>query len=323
MTSYRQSMKDTLQIMYDVREASLLEIDLTPDEEKRREEIAKDLPDDDFKKRYGDKWMSVKMATATKMMKKEELDLDERMRMPRQLIDTNKEVMIVKKNKVIVIDKKDQDKYMKQGWSLAEEVDLDEAKYTYKAATFNGNTVVGTGSTEEDAIKDAKNKAKELGSTLRKRISMKKEGVDLDEAKMYAIGYHFLHGLKNQNMKKSKDFKTKKEAEKAANDIVRAKGGRAEVYANMFDPGGRPGHQDYPKLLKTIKEEADLVDEAFKAGNLRLKDGKTVKIDKVTAESLNNAMSQLNSTNRKRMEVEAMKDKKSFDAMVQFAKAAV
>ena len=150
-----------------------------------------------------------------------------------------------------------------------------------------------------------------------------KEEVELDEAKMYAIGYHFLHGLKNQNMKKSKDFKTKKEAEKAANDIVRAKGGRAEVYANMFDPGGRPGHQDYPKLLKTIKEEADLVDEAFKAGNLRLKDGKTVKIDKVTAESLNNAMSQLNSTNRKRMEVEAMKDKKSFDAMVQFAKAAV
>jgi hypothetical protein len=28
--------------------------------------------------------------------------------------------MIVKKNKVIVIDKKDQDKYMKRGWSLAE-----------------------------------------------------------------------------------------------------------------------------------------------------------------------------------------------------------
>jgi hypothetical protein len=78
MTSYRQSMKDTLEIMYAVREASLLERDLTPDEEKRREEIAKDLPDDDFKKRYGDKWKSVKMATATKMMmKKEEVDLDE------------------------------------------------------------------------------------------------------------------------------------------------------------------------------------------------------------------------------------------------------
>jgi len=38
---------------------------------KRREEIAKDLPDDEFKKRYGDDWMSVKMATATKMAKGE------------------------------------------------------------------------------------------------------------------------------------------------------------------------------------------------------------------------------------------------------------
>ena len=77
MTSYRQSMKDTLELMNLMREAKLLERDLTPDEEKRREEIAKDLPDDDFKNRYGDKWMQVKMATATNMVKKEEVDLDE------------------------------------------------------------------------------------------------------------------------------------------------------------------------------------------------------------------------------------------------------
>ena len=53
--------------------------------------------------------------------------LNERMRMGRQLINPNKEVMVVKKNKVVVIDKKDQDKYMKQGWELAEEVELDES----------------------------------------------------------------------------------------------------------------------------------------------------------------------------------------------------
>ena len=48
-------------------------------------------------------------------------------KLPRQLVDPNKEVMVVKKNKVIVIDKKDQDKYMKQGYSLAEDVELDES----------------------------------------------------------------------------------------------------------------------------------------------------------------------------------------------------
>ena len=58
----------------------------------------------------------------------EEFELDEE-KGPRQLVNPNKEIMVVKKNKVIVIDKKDKDKYMKKGWTLAEEVKLDEAKY--------------------------------------------------------------------------------------------------------------------------------------------------------------------------------------------------
>ena len=43
----------------------------------------------------------------------------------RQLVDPRKEVMVVKKNKVMVIDKKDQDKYMKMGYTLAEKEKLD------------------------------------------------------------------------------------------------------------------------------------------------------------------------------------------------------
>ena len=50
--------------------------------------------------------------------------LDEREKgidqLPRQFLNPDKEVMILKKGKVIVIDKKDQDRYMKQGWELAE-----------------------------------------------------------------------------------------------------------------------------------------------------------------------------------------------------------
>ena len=51
--------------------------------------------------------------------------LDEREKgidqLPRQFLNPSKEVMVMKKNKVIVIDKKDQDRYMRQGWELAEE----------------------------------------------------------------------------------------------------------------------------------------------------------------------------------------------------------
>ena len=69
MTTYRKTMTEMYQ---QVRERTL-----TPTELKRREEIAKELPDKEFKDRYGKDWMSVKMATATKMAKKESFELRE------------------------------------------------------------------------------------------------------------------------------------------------------------------------------------------------------------------------------------------------------
>lgn len=45
---------------------------------------------------------------------------------------------------------------------------------TYTAATFNGNVVVGTGETLHEAKEDAENKAKELGSCIRKAIASDK-----------------------------------------------------------------------------------------------------------------------------------------------------
>jgi hypothetical protein len=58
----------------------------------------------------------------------EEVELDEKVKQPRQLINPSKEVMVVKNNKVIVVDKKDLKQYTSKGWSLAEEVELDEMK---------------------------------------------------------------------------------------------------------------------------------------------------------------------------------------------------
>ena len=56
---------------------------------------------------------------------KEEVELDE----ARQLKDPKKEVMVVKGNKVIVIDKKDQKKYLQKGYKLAE-ASGDKEAYT-------------------------------------------------------------------------------------------------------------------------------------------------------------------------------------------------
>ena len=54
-----------------LKQKPMKERELTPAEMKKREKYAQDLPDDEFKKRYGDKWKAIKIATATKMAKGE------------------------------------------------------------------------------------------------------------------------------------------------------------------------------------------------------------------------------------------------------------
>lgn len=55
----------------------IAEKEMTSAQMKKREEIAQSMDDEDFKKRYGKDWMSVKMATATKQAMKEEADSKE------------------------------------------------------------------------------------------------------------------------------------------------------------------------------------------------------------------------------------------------------
>ena len=74
MTNYRQTMSQTLELMRIINELKILERTLTDTEKKRREEIAQDMDDSDFKSRYGDRWKEVKMAVATKQAKKEDID---------------------------------------------------------------------------------------------------------------------------------------------------------------------------------------------------------------------------------------------------------
>ena len=64
-TSYRETMTQTLEFMRIMHEYKILERSLTDTEQKRREEIAQDMNDSDFKSRYGDRWKEVKMAVAT------------------------------------------------------------------------------------------------------------------------------------------------------------------------------------------------------------------------------------------------------------------
>ena len=66
-----------LELAVEDAEDEIEERKLTDKELRRREEIAKNLDDEDLKKRYGDDWKAVKMGIATNMAKAESLEVDE------------------------------------------------------------------------------------------------------------------------------------------------------------------------------------------------------------------------------------------------------
>jgi hypothetical protein len=72
-------------------------------------------------------------------------------------------------------------------------------------------------------------------------------------------------------------------------------------------------------MNKRMGESVNL-DEAFKAGEMKLHDGSTVTLSKESAESLNSLFNQLNSSNKSKMEEKLMSDSDSFDEILTFAK---
>ena len=113
-------------------------------------------------------WWTNKLAVASNSMNKIRDYLlvpsmqNERMekgidKLPRQFLNPDKEVMVMKKNKVIVIDKKDQDRYTKQGWELAEVLDKeDEPKVKEIVKKLKGASKAHAGQAQdlEKAVKE-------------------------------------------------------------------------------------------------------------------------------------------------------------------------
>jgi len=69
---------------------------------------------------------------------------------------------------------------------------------------------------------------------------------------------------------------------------------------------------------RLTKESVDL-DEAFKAGQMKLKDGSSVTVSKDCAESLNSLFSQLNPANKTKMEERLMSSPKGYNEILSFA----
>ena len=129
-------------------------------------------------------------------------------------------------------------------------------------------------------------------------------------------------GDKNQGDKKAETIKEEVELDEAKEDYVVTLKGK-EMFRGKSEDDARSAFHKLRKKhgndVKVTKEQVKL-DEAVKAGMMKLKDGKSVKVSPVDAKMFNTVLKELNPENRKRMEMEMMKDQKSYKEMLTFAK---
>jgi hypothetical protein len=147
------------------------------------------------------------------------------------------------------------------------------------------------------------------------------EAVELDEARSLAKkdGYEFFNNDKDESVEvkyKNKTISTGEFDRGADGWFLNIKGQKGQKFfrepvdvVNFFSKNN-------------IRESVEL-DEAFKAGEMKLSDGSSVKLTNEDVSALNTLFKELNSANQKKMQERMMKDKKGFAEIVSFAKEAL
>jgi site-specific DNA-adenine methylase len=98
-----------------------------------------------------------------------------------------------------------------------------------------------------------------------------------------------------------------------------------------IDPKGHSRTRDVPvkRIDKDehgqdkMRESVEILDEAFKVGIVKLKDGGSVVLKKEDVDLLNKMFNDLSTSNRKKMQEVAMKDKSGFEEILSFAREAI
>ena len=203
--------------------------------------------------------------------------LDEREKgidsLPRQFLNPDKEVMILKKGKVIVIDKKDKDRYMRQGWELAEE-QISEMKKV-EITLNNPNDVKKI---KKDVI-DLTNKKRKVNITMKqmgKKLII--DGGDYDINREVADIRNFI-GFKDSKVVENVQPKTfTQKVQEQIGGFAR----EAFLAENNMD------------VIKSIVKNKG-------AKDIKMKDGK-LKMDAFTASAIAQVYDKVNPTNKKKME---------------------
>ena len=148
--------------------------------------------------------------------------------------------MVVKNNKVIVVDKKDLKQYTSKGWSLAEDIELDEMRGIYVVRNDNGRMIAKN--KNRNAIdKERKKYETQTGNKTTMNIEKEpvpdlKEGTELEEAlkpKDKKVVDAFYDGKSMKGDTLSTDGKKLEKSGLGAQTIATSSGGKFKVVAKM------------------------------------------------------------------------------------------
>ena len=263
-------------------EHNLKEASMTPTDMKQREDIVKGMKKNtqDFKDRYGSKWKSVMYATATKAAMKEESEQ----------ID---ESVSFKKTE-------SGDHHIhyngKPVGRITKTTSMGSSGYSVR---FGGNTSKHEVS-DESSLKAAKDSAKWHLTSSESPIKMDEEAEQIDEIS---------RDLARRYISKVADKNNTGEA--SPKEVMKRSPGVALAGKKAYGIGG--------KARVNATESVDL-DEAFKAGAMKLNDGSSVTLTSESSNSLNNLFNQLSSSNKAKMEQRLMSGSKGFNEILAFAK---
>ena len=311
------------------------EATLTDTEKKKREHIVTGMKksEADLKARYGDKWKSLMYATATKHA----LHSEAKKAKPGH----NAAVMAKNIGKVLSAVKTEEAEHI-------DEISRDLARNYIGKVADKKNT--GEASPKEVAKRSAGvalagKKAYDIGGKAKVKAT---EEVDLDEGVKEKIGgmirrekekeYPLLQNRRDvaaskaaksyaagdkkkgdRYMKFRSDNMKKEEVESSKYDTPAKKKPVSMMTKDEKDKNNerRNAYKDYQKSVR--KESVDL-DEAFKAGSMKLNDGSSVTLTNESSNALNTLFNQLTSTNKTKMEQRLMSGPKGFNEILAFAK---
>ena len=209
--------------------------------------------------------------------------LDEREKgidqLPRQFLNPSKEVMILKKGKVIVIDKKDQDKYMRQGWELAEALSPQDKKvidaFYFTDKPMTGKILKTDGKTLEKTGMGAQTIAKVIPQSGGEfKVVAKMDGRSTQEIVNYI----------------KKTF---------PKQLVKYEGTQKTFSQKVQEQIGEFGRESF--LAENNMDVIKSIVKSKGAKDLKMKDGK-LKMDAFTASAITQVYDKVNPTNKKKME---------------------